>query len=206
MLYFGRAGCRVLLYTGTWLFQTCPELEILSGSRSASWLPSLTAMEKNWHSRHTSGGCSPLVRLGKVGSSLETQSTLILVIHSTADYSLRTSVFRLFSQQSLGPVGTTALGSTLLSRQKCKDGNLAFMSQVPQGSGWGDITHFPSTKGLLPLFLIHRELSHQCALHSKLFSDHPGILQMTCQTPTLPASGPCFQPHHSFFGPSDLDY
>lgn len=107
--------------------------EILSGSRNASWLPSLTAMEKNWHRRHTTGGCNPLVRLEKVGSSLETQFTLILAI------ALLTMVWEhlspgssLCSPRDLWEPQLS--GARYFSRNKCKDGNLCF--RVPGTSGF----------------------------------------------------------------------
>lgn len=183
----------------------CPELEISSGSCSASWLPSLTAMEKNWHRRHTSGGCSPLVRLGKVGSSLETQSTLILVIV------LVTMVWEHLSPGSslsrpLDLWEPPLSGAHYFPSRNARMGIYAFMPQAAQGSGWGDTTHFPSAKDLLPLSHSQRTEPPEWSPLQAIFwppRNTSVATQMTCQTPTLPASEPCFHPHHSLFGPSD---
>lgn len=150
-------------------------------------------MEKNWHRRHTSGGCSPLVRLGKVGSSLETQSTLILVkVLLTMVWEHLSPGSSLSSPRDLWEPPLS--GAHYFPGRNARMGIYAFMPQAPQGSGWGDVTHFPSTKDLLPLFLIHRELSHQSGLHSKLFSDHPGIRQWPHRWPVK----------HLHFLPQDL--
>lgn len=183
----------------------CPNVpwikEILSGSRSASWLPSLTVMEKNWHRRHTTGGCNPLVRLEKVGSSLETQVTLILAM------ALLTVVWEHLSPGS--PLCSPRdlwepqlSGACYFPRNKCKDGNLCF--RVPGTSGfrlrW--YNPFPIHKRPPSSFSFTENLV--CSLLQAIFwppRNTSVATQMTCQTPTLPASGPCFQPHHSFFGP-----
>lgn len=90
-------------------------------------------MEKNWHRRHTTGGCNPLVRLEKVGSSLETQFTLILAI------ALLTMVWEhlspgssLCSPRDLWEPQLS--GACYFPRNKCKDGNLCF--RVPGTSGF----------------------------------------------------------------------
>lgn len=161
-------------------------------------------MEKNWHRRHTSGGCSPLVRLGKVGSSLETQSTLILV-----------TVLVTMGWEHLSP------GSSLSSPRDLWEPPLSGAHYFPsRNARMGICFHAPGTSGFrlrwYNPFPIHKRppssLSHSQRTEPPEWSPLQAIFwpprntsvatQMTCQTPTLPASGPCFPPHHSF-GPSD---
>lgn len=153
-------------------------------------------------------GCGPLVRLGEVGSSLETQSNLILMT------TLLTVVCK-----SLSPCSShncpypRSSKSLLLSwaafRAEMQGGEYVLSRSSPWQLRlkW---YNFPFSIHRRPfLFLSFTEtFATRLDFLSKLFYDHHEYFSShidNLSKLTLPISGPCSQPHHSFLGLSDLE-